>query len=172
MQNNLSDQLYDIYGMDHIPFWQTTTFFIIVSLAGIAALVLGIWYAVRSARSRIPAKPAWERALIALNEICSKEVMTTERSKEFYDRLTAILKQYLHDRYGYETFGKTDQELLTYLEDVMFEPDLLISIRRIVDGSVMIKFANAQAIREQMERDIGASITIIKKTIPRSHHTL
>ncbi len=165
-----NDQLYDIYGMVHVPFWQTTAFYVVVGiLAGLVVGVIG-WRLIRYWRLRArPALPPWEQALIALNKLCDKEVMTSDRSKEFYDRLTMILKQYLHDRYAYDVMGKTDQELLVYLESVSFDAALTEIIRNLLQGSVMIKFANAQGAREQMERDIASSIIVIKKTVPLVH---
>jgi len=165
-----NDQLYDIYGMTHVPFWQTTSFYVVMGLLITVMLAIMCWQLTRYWRLRAkPALPPWEQALIALNKLCEKDMMTSARSKEFYDRLTMIIKQYLHDRYAYDVMGKTDQELLVYLDSVSFDATLTEIIRNLLQGSVMIKFAHAQGAREQMERDIASSIVVIKKTIPLVH---
>jgi len=160
--------LYPIHGMRHTPFWQTTTFYVIIFFVGILLLLGLIWFLIRLyKRSKKVVKPAWEIALEELQEIQKQLADKGMQGKTFYFRLTWVFKRYLSARYKLDVYGKTDDELLLYLEGSGLAPDLAQDISVIFEGSKTIKFANEQAMKKRMERDIQASIDFIEKTIPK-----
>ena len=165
MQNGL----YEIYSTWHVPFWQTTPFYIMVGVA-LLVVVFGLaLLALRWIKARRARKTSWEQALLELEQL-SKSSMGVGSSKEFYVQLILIVKRYLYGRYGYNVSSKTDQELIAHLALTDISPDLLTKLCAIIDGSMMIKFANMQVIQEQMKRDLDVSISLIISTIPRTQH--
>ena len=162
----MAEELYDIYGTWHIPFWQTTAFYGVVGLF-IGLLVLWIiWRLIKKYIFKEKKQTAWETALKKLEQLRTQKIANAQYGKKFYNTLTSIIKQYLHDRFAFDVHGKTDEELLVYLEQKHFSSDLLEDVRAIAQGGTLIKFANVQAVQEQIDRDLERSIQLVKKTIP------
>ncbi len=156
-------QLYDIYGLWHVPWWQAPWVWYCLVVSGL--LLVG-WYVTRRIMMRRRAHTPWGTALMALDTLKAQGLISVVYSKEFYTALTKIFKTYLQERYGLDVAGKTDDEVLELLERSPFPPDLLSPLRIIFKGSITIKFAKAQAIKDQIEQDFVASRVIIDKTIP------
>jgi hypothetical protein len=85
--------------------------------------------------------------------------------------LTDILKIYVEKNYGYQVRGATDLELLAYLREQNFASEPLNDLVSIFEGAQKIKFANLDAIPEQIERDFALGKAFIIKTIPDTHST-
>ena len=108
----------------------------------------------------------WEQALHELQKLQKRNIASVEYGKEFYHALTALVKRYLQARFNFAACDKTDDELLAYLISVDFPLPLIELLRSIFNGSLYIKFANVQAVQEQIERDIAGYIALIQETIP------
>ena len=156
---------YDIYTIWHVPFWQQPWFYwSIITLVTIIVLMLSIFiYKRYFAKAKAPLT-AWQKALAELEYLKHKPVISQEDGKEFYFTLTAILKQYLHERFGYPLQGKTDSEMANYLKDSELETKYQIS--DICNGCIVIKFANQQAMATQIQKHLATSIKIVQETIP------
>lgn len=156
--------LFDIYGAVHIPFWQTKAFYygVIVTL-GILLIVIA-WLVIK--RKKKPKLPLWTLAITDIEALKKDNLATASKGKEFYGALTGILKRYLHDRYAFDSIGKTDEELIEYLNKQQFSPEMAEMLQEIFLGVTIIKFANAQAAQEQIDRDMQRSVLFVKRTIP------
>ena len=171
MVGNETTELYDIYGKWHVPFWQKTPFIIGAWALGIVILLACLYWVLRLIfRKKRQVKP-WKWAQKELDNLWKKRGFTREDGKRFYSRLTEIIKTYLEKRYGYKVRSATDIELLAYLQERNFAPELRNDLVRIFEGAQEIKFANLDAIPEQMERDFKLCKTFIKKTISDTHST-
>lgn len=171
MAGNETVELYDIYGVWHVPFWQTTPFIIFV-WAVIGIIVGALIYALIRfmLKRKKPLKP-WVWADRELDALWERRGFTREDGKRFYSQLTEIIKQYLEKRYGYQVRSATDIELLAYLRDHHFDPELCNELTRIFEGMQEIKFANLDAIPENIERDFTLSKAFVAKTISDTHST-
>ena len=161
--------LYDIYEQWHVPFWQTTLFYSICALVCFVVAGVLIYYAVRHYRSKRILLSPWDQASYDLNRLKHDNVATVAQGKQFYSILTAILKKYVHQRYGFyesDALAKTDQEFIEYLYQKKFGQELVEQLQAIFMGSMVVKFANVQAIAEQIEKDLALSISFIKRTQP------
>ncbi len=165
-----TNDLYPSYGMWHRPFWQAMSFYILLAI--VASLILGVilWYVFKKYRAaqQQPLSP-WQTALIELLKLKQELAQKTILGKTFYFRLTWIFKKYLHERYGFEVYGKTDEELFMYLEGVGLSTDLVDDLRVIFEGSLDIKFAHQEAMLDRLNRDLEMSLEFIKKTVPVEH---
>lgn len=160
--------LYQDYGLWHVPFWQTYTFIVGLKIfAGILVFLLVVFMCTLYLRYRKRKRlPVWQEALQSLEQLVHDNKVNCDHGKEFYLATSAILKQYLHHRFKYDLLGKTDSELVHYLQQKNADKDLIEKMNTILDGSMFIKFANAQAAQEQIDRDYKISIELVKKTIP------
>jgi len=165
MVGNEPSELYDIYGVWHVPFWQTQRFIIgMWCLAAIGALAV-IYLLVRMMRGRKKTVKPWTWANRELDALWAKRGFTREDGKHFYSQLTEIMKTYLEKRYGYQVRSATDIELIAYLQAHSFDPVLLQDLKQIFEGVQEIKFANLDTIPENIERDFALSKAFVSKTI-------
>ena len=158
--------LYDIYGTWHIPFWQTKIFWaIIIALISFLCFCV-VWYCVRRFFWKKHDETFYDKALRELHVLLLTKVINKEDGKLFYFKITAILKTYLDNRYGFTLAGKTDQEVILFLEKSCFPSELLSSARDIFTGCLRIKYADEQAVQDQVARDFHSAELIIKQTCP------
>lgn len=159
--------LYPIYGIIYVPFWQTKIFYVISFIFCLLIVFFtGLFLFKRYKLSRSFKKPAWDIALEELLQIKKQLEKKEILGKTFYFRLTWVFKRYLSDMYRFDVYGKTDEELLLYIEGSGLDQELVQDLRSIFEGNVTVKFANERAASEMMNRDLSASINFIEKTIP------
>lgn len=164
MDNN---SLYPIYEILHVPFWKTKAFLISVSIVGFALFLFFLWFGIKKIRRNgYKKKQSWDIAFDEFSQIGKQLEALAISSKSFYFKLTWAFKRYLHGRYGFDVYGKTDGELFLYLEGIGFPAVLIQDLQIIFEGSSTIKFANEQAVLERMKRDLDLSVEFIKKTMP------
>jgi hypothetical protein len=162
----LEQQLYDIYGMNYIPWWHSTTFYFIVgvflcTLIGIILYMLLCYY-----RAHYYRRTPWNAALRALDEL-NKNYLRPDQSRMFYYMLTDIMKSYLQERYGYVLTDKTDEECITYLATTDFPHELQEVVKIVLRAGTMSKFADAQVAEHQMHEHVALARNLIKRTIPQ-----
>jgi hypothetical protein len=168
MKLNEKTGLYENYGLWHVPIWQTAKFQLAVKIIGGLVLLLIIIFLVRKYLQYRKRKklPLWDQALLELNQLKREHKVDVLYGKEFYLMISALLKKYFHDRFGYDLMGKTDEEMIQYLQEHYSDAQSIEDIKALLQGSVIIKFANAQAAQEQLDHDYVRSIAIITRTIP------
>jgi len=162
--SNKIQDLYDIYGMWHMPFWQTKAFWGTMVTFFVILLVAIVGYLLFRCCRRKKTQFSWDKALYELSGLTIDVEPTKEHGKQFYFSLTAILKTYLNERYKIMVQGKTDQELLLLLEQSSLPSDLLPFIRTILTGCLQIKYADEQALRKQLICDLDNAVILIKQT--------
>ncbi len=159
--------LYPIYGTCHVPFWQTTEFYVVVLGLCVVLFSVLLWYGAKKYRlSKKGCKEPWKTALNELEKIEKERVAGSVLGGTFYFKLTWVFKRYLSERYGFDVYGKTDEELLLYLEGAGLASKFVQDLSVIFEGSEVIKFAKEAVAQDRMERDLQASIEFIKNTTP------
>ena len=107
--------LYPNYGLSYTPFWKTTWFISIV--LAIVCFIVGYVIYVYWKRKRAVQK-VYTPDEIALDQLSKleQEIQTHQiTSQQCYTRLTQVLKLYLHARFGFHLFDKTDDEIASFL---------------------------------------------------------
>jgi hypothetical protein len=167
MVGNESTEIYDIYGVWHVPFWQTQPFIIGVWCTAILIAIVLFYLLIRffKARKR-PLKP-WEWANRELDALWVTRGFTREDGRKFYSQLTEIIKMYVEKRYGYPVMSATDIEFLAYMNDRAIAPALMENLKQIFEGVQEIKFANLNAIPENIERDFALAKAFVANTISK-----
>lgn len=162
--------LYDIYGIQNVPFWQTTWFMvlvinIIVLLIGGSAYGIYRWhFAKKNIRS------AYEQALFDFVQLKKNQLVGAENAKAFYYHATMIIKQYLFDEWEYDCLSYTDHELIDFLQISDDIKLLTPEITRLFRGSQLIKFAGNQVNDEYITQDYQSARTFIKKLHALKQH--
>ena len=121
-------KFYEIFDYYYKPFTQTIYFKLAIAggillLIGIVALI--IWF------KKFKKPQPWEWAEEELNKIDMNSYKTKKEFKDFYFTITGIIKHYLEKRHSWDTQGKTDEELVTYLKARNFAVGPLASLEKI-----------------------------------------
>jgi len=169
MKLNEKTGLYENYGLWHIPFWQTQTFKMAMKVClGVVLLLIVVLLITKYVRYRKRKKlPLWDCALLALTQLKKDHKIEVVHGKEFYATVSAVLKNYFHDRFGYDLRGKTDAEVIDCVEKYHDDKHIAAEMKTLLQGSEIIKFANAQAAQEHIENDYIRAVAIIQRTIPQ-----
>jgi hypothetical protein len=166
MDKSTSTDFYDIYGYYYQPIWETKGFKITFIVLILLIISITTYLVVRRfihKKKQLALLP-WQWAFDKLNLLSQKNSTTKNDFKKFYFELTDIIKIYLNKRYDWKTSDKTDNELITYLEIQKFDKNLLLNLRKLMDGAVWIKFANEDAIKNQVDIDLKIAYEIVEKT--------
>lgn len=168
MKLNEKTGLYENYGLWHVPIWQTDQCKLAMKISAIIILLMVVLFCVRKYVQYRKRKklPLWDQALADLNQLKQEHKVDVLYGKEFYVTVSALLKKYFYDRFGYDVIGKTDDEMIQYLQEHYPDVQSIEDIKALLQGSVIIKFANVQAAQEQIDHDYVRSIAIITRTIP------
>lgn len=168
MKLNEKTGLYENYDLWHVPFWQTQKFWFTLKIIGGFLIILMIAFFVRKYLQYRKRKqlPLWDKALLQLSNLKKEHKVDVTHGKEFYLTVSALLKHYFHDMFGYDLIGKTDDEAVKYLQEHYLDAHGIEEIKTLLQGSVIIKFANAKAAQENIEHDYLRAVAIITRTIP------
>ena len=111
-----------------------------------------------------PLAPLDVRTREALNALGKENLPAKGQVKEFYFRLSEILRGYLGERYSFEALECTTPELIASLRKLrtpgLPEEDLL----RFISESDMVKYAKAEASPESCAQSLAFGYELVKKT--------
>ncbi len=99
-----------------------------------------------------PLLPAADEARLGLAELKEQQLWQKGMEKEYYTRLTDILRNYLHRRYGIYAMEMTSGEIIVAIKDLDIEKDLVKNLKGIFDLSDLVKFAKYRPVPEENEQ--------------------
>ena len=123
---------------------------VLLALAAVASC-LYFWWKRRAARLAIPPTP-YEVASLALQALLSEGLPERGESKQFHQRLSGILRQYLEERLQISAPRLTTEEFLALLSctpEMVKENRLLL--QNFLNACDMVKFAGATALPADMQ---------------------
>lgn len=159
-------QIPDLYGCIETPTWaeeHVVLAVILVTMGGIALVVLLYWAYTRYYESR---KPCWIVALKKLHALNLGLGASSADGKRFYAGLTDVLKWYCYKRFGWLLLPKTESEVISFLQQSEVDATLLEHLEKCLLTSVQVKFARGSVAVEQAEADKQAVISFIEQSIP------
>ncbi len=138
-----------------------------LGLLGVAAAPAG-WLLLRSRRTKELVRifrPAHELAYARLRPLVAEELVEAGRIKEFYDRISGILRHYIEDRFDLRAPERTTEEFLTELRFA----DSLSPLHKEVLGEFLthcdlVKFAKHEPTTEQIQQTFDLVKDFIEKT--------
>lgn len=158
--------LYDIYGTVHVPWWQSTAFYIAIIIICMLIGVLGIFFIWRHIRTKRLHLFPWQKALLRIEKLESISLGTDDARSSLYSTLTLIIKEYMVERYQIKIVGKTDQEMLSVAVHLALSDEVTKHMQQLYHASTEIKFAKGVAAQEMITRDLSSAAKIINLTIP------
>ncbi len=118
-----------------------------------------------------PPKQPEERAWETLQALEDSDLLSTGQIKEWYFRLSLILRRYLEDRFQFSALDRTTTELLLEFRRLNFSLDLSTDLRTFFDNSDLVKFAKWTPTEEEIENDLVQVKKIISVTTPETKET-
>ena len=140
----------------------------------IGAIIFLVIYAI-SRRNRNkplfqrPPKPKLPPHVIALEELeklKNEELWQHEKVKDYYTRLTDIVRIYVEDRFGIATMEQTTFEILTSLKgnEVMIEKKSVNDLKEILELADFVKFAKLTPLPDENHRVLSTAYLFVKET--------
>lgn len=157
----------DIEGVVEIP-EKTSFWWLWVLLGACLAGAAGLWLLLRRKRAieliRI-FKPAHEIAYARLRALVKEDLLKAGRIKEFYERISSILRHYIEHRFDLRAPERTTEEFLSELgaTDVLGASDKE-SLAEFLMHCDLVKFAKHSPTNEQIQRTFDLVKQFIEKT--------
>ncbi len=136
-------------------------------------LVYGVyWYFNRKKMREIDPQTGIQRALPAhilafkkLNALQQQKLWQNGQTKEFYNELTYIVREYLEKRYDLPILEQTTDEFLPLLKNQPTIPSQLFdTLRAHLTAADLIKFAKGTATPEQNEDALSFAFLLVETT--------
>lgn len=164
-------ELRDIKGPADVPIRSYRLLWILAGLVALGALA----YAVYRWRKRPPAPvvpraelvlPLAVRTRKALDALQAEQLPEKGRGREFYFRVSEILRGYLGERYGFEALECTSAELLARIDRYKAGNLPASELRSFVLESDFIKFAKQDASPQMCESALSFGRQLVTATSP------
>lgn len=141
---------------------------------GIALLALLGWFYYQSRKKKKPLikltlrqpRPPHVIALEQLEALKSEKIWQKGQVKEYYSRLTDILREYFSARFGVNAAEMTSDEIMMAMKDHLPDAQRLKDLGKILQLSDMAKFAKARPLDAENEMSHMLSAAIINSTKP------
>ena len=141
---------------------------------GVALLALLGWFYYQSRKKKKPLikltlrqpKPAHVLALEQLEVLKAEHLWQKGQVKEYYSKLTDILREYFDARFGVNAAEMTSDEIISDMKDHLSDAQRLNDLRKILGLSDMAKFAKARPLDAENEMSFMLSVAIINSSKP------
>lgn len=158
---------------DYLPDFITDywwLYLIVLALVGCGVYVYIRWKQGKSlALPLLPKKkllPPYEEAIAAMSELKAAGLWQRGQDKEYYTRLTEIIRHYIDRRFNINAMEQTSTQILEMLEqeDAAVAKAELKSILEIAD---FVKFAKMKPLANENEEAYQFAIAFLEKTKPQ-----
>jgi hypothetical protein len=145
---------------------------LLVVAAASAAALTALFFIVRRLRkgrrdapdnAAAPALPPETAALEALDRLSDMDRID---GKDFYFRLSAVLRGYIEGRFDVKALEMTTEELLPRIRHLRLPGGLEAELKRFFRNTEPIRFAGYPAVGEQMKTDLLFARRFVKQTAP------
>jgi hypothetical protein len=134
---------------------------------------IGLGMAVKPKKSiqiRRVYKPAHEIAFEVLRAIAGEKLVEQGRIKEFYEKLSACLRQYIENRFQLRAPEQTTEEFLEQLKTSdALKPEYKLELRKFLEHCDLVKFARYQPSDEQINESLTMAEEFVEKTKSLEH---
>ena len=110
--------------------------------------------------------PPYDEAMLALQQLKSSNLWQNGQEKEYYTKLTDILRVYIDRRFGINAVEMTSSQIMEKIkqnEEAHIANDQLNSVLEIAD---FVKFANMHTLADDNEIAFQRAINFVEQTKP------
>ncbi|MFB6342069.1 hypothetical protein ACE1ET_10110 [Saccharicrinis sp. FJH62] len=166
--------IFDIKGVEDVPYtFREMLPWLVGGVLLIGFVILFIWLFRRikrkepvfSLRREKPKLPAHVVALDELEKLKKEKLWQTDRIKEFYTRLTEILRVYIEDRFQIKAMEQTSDEILEDMKTADLEGDAVLeNLRQILILADLVKFAKMNPLPDENDLSMMNAFFIVNQT--------
>lgn len=148
----------------------------ILAVIGLGGIVYCIIYLLRKRRKKEPvfsiARPQEPAHIIALRELDQlKESKLWQRNeyKQYYTRLTEIIRNYIERRFEIPAMEQTSYDILvSWKEKGYHDPNLFDILKQLLNLADLVKFAKEKPLPSDNELNLDNAFVFVKSTKPVS----
>ncbi len=105
-------------------------------------------------------------ALRSLDELKSNKLWQSGNTKEYYTKLTDIMREYIEKRFGISALEQTSYEILTVLKnESTIKREVYEKLKQMLTLADFVKFAKAKPIPVENEKNIENAYLFVNETI-------
>jgi hypothetical protein len=146
---------------------------IIASAVILACAGLAVCYRFRSKKAMEIQKiyrPAHEVAFEMLRKLAEEKLVEQGKIKEFYEKLSICLRQYIEDRFRLRAPEQTTEEFLEELKKSnILEPGYKQELKNFLEHCDLVKFAKYQPTNEQINHSLTMAEQFVDNTKSQEH---
>ena len=107
--------------------------------------------------------PAHKRALDGIEELRRSGLASGDNPKQYYTRLTDLLREYINERFGFNATEMTSDEILEHLRKHR-DKDSLQELANLLSTSDLVKFAKWSTLVNENDANLVNAIDFINQT--------
>jgi len=166
-------KLYDIKGVEAPPFVLSDyLLYIIIFILVYCIALLVIWlilkkkYGIRTDKAVAVQQmlPPHVRAIMELDKLKSEKPWKDGKTKEFFTRLSDILRTYINQRFNVNAMEMTSSEILDLFSKDRNTQSIYQNLKQILQLADLVKFAKVTPIENENELSIMNSYLFVNQT--------
>ncbi len=138
----------------------------ILALLALIYLVWRLWQRRERATHASPAPAPLAPDVLAYQALDALAADDSVDAKQFYFRLSAILRRYIEGRYTLPAAEMTTEELLPRIDGLTLPVDLVQPLKTFCRATDPIKFAGSIPAPESMARDLAFARDFVRRSAP------
>ena len=157
---------------DFLPDFITDYWWIYFVVLFLLAIGLYIYYRIKKGKPiRLPfvpvpkVLPPYEEAMQALSELKGQSLWQNGQEKEYYSKITDILRHYINRRFGVEAMEMTTTQILDVLNHDDAK-DAKSELKEILNAADFVKFAKFRPLADENEQVYRLATVFLDKTKP------
>ena len=170
------DKFYDIKKQEASKFyWIDYAVYIYIALGLLLLILWGylLYRYILSRKSGVAVKEEevyvdpYDEAITAIQALREEELWRSNQSKEYYTRVTDILRRYIFRVWGIQTADKTSQEILTSLKAESRDQEMYSNLSKILSIADLAKFAKYHPTTEDNLSVLNATTAFVEEYKPK-----
>ncbi|MDX9697813.1 MAG: hypothetical protein RBT49_18620 [Bacteroidales bacterium] len=138
---------------------------ILIIIAGLVYIIIKIKRKEPIFKRFKPLEPAHIIAFRDLEKLKNDKLWQNEKTKDYYTRLSDILRHYLWNRYAIRTLERTSDEILkSYKGSDYYDEKLFSNLKEIFETSDLVKFAKFRPTADENEKLFNEAYTFVDNT--------
>lgn len=106
----------------------------------------------------------WDEALRQLESLKQLKLWESGRDKEYFTKLTDLLRKYLDRRFGINAMEMTSRQIMDTLRDMPQVKDKREFVRQILDIADFVKFAKVRPLPDDNTQAFENAVSFVKNT--------
>lgn len=138
-------------------------------------LALATWFLVYYYKRRKDNKPVFSRvkpeepahiiAIRELDRVKAEKLWQKQQTKEYYTRLTNIIRMYIERRFGIKAMEETTEEILHEFDSKIADKNInIIILKELLSLADLVKFAKEQPLPEENLNHLENAYVFVKET--------